>query len=166
MNNITLIKPDWEKFESFLDFISDLIKEINESHKSAAISVAVFCHDVKACHDLRKNRKSLGKFIKSITKDFPNFSEKKQVALELLLYNTLNDLKKIIPTIESELKDNTIFIGFRLFLIRELKRTLHIFSRAQHKMSQQIYKDNSEEILGNPELYNKLVNTWADVDDY
>jgi hypothetical protein len=160
MTIIALSQQQKKELDNFIDFINELIEKLQQSR--GALTALV--HNTKYCIKLRRQRKSFYKNIDSTKKLFPKLSEKNQVAIELQYYKAIQELNRLIPKAENEIKNDYGFF-IRAFLLRELKKTVAIVLAAQLEMSKQLYQDNSQEILSNPKLYNELVATWADLEN-
>lgn len=160
MTSIALSRQQQKELDSLIEFINELV----ESLKSSKIAISDFLHNFNYCKQLRSQRKTFEKHTKMALAGFPNLSEKNQVNLELHYYKALKHLNKLLPSAEIEIRrDFNLIISS--FLLREIKKTIKSITKAQQGMSSLIYQDNSQEILSNPELYNELVNNWADLEN-
>lgn len=149
-----------KELDQFIQFINELIDKLQESKQALSDTL----QSGKYCLKLRKQRKAFSKHIKMTTTLFPKLSEKNQVDLELHYFRALRELRELIPKAERDFKDDYGFF-IRHFLLRELKKTEAIITLAQQGMAAVLYKDNTQEILSNPELLKELSATWADIED-
>ncbi|HEY0055400.1 MAG TPA: hypothetical protein VGB63_08595 [Pedobacter sp.] len=142
------------------------LNELIESLKHSANPLSRAYVDFKYCKAIRANRKEFQSMVNCTLENFSKYSEKHQVEIEMHFYKSLQQLSVLIPEAKLELEREGSFLA--KFLIRELNKTLKTFQSSQKEMSSYLYRDNSEEILSNPELYKKLVDTWGDLaeDEY
>lgn len=147
-----------------LDTIIELINEFIASLKNSRAAVSDFVDNCKFCMELRKQRKVFVRHTKMTMLAFPKMSEKNQVSLELHYFKGIKVLKKLLPDAEAEIKKDYIF-PINSFILRELNKTVNAIVSTQEEMSKLIYKDHSQEILSNPDLYNELVENWADLEN-
>jgi inorganic triphosphatase YgiF len=161
--NLALTHSSYSHLNSFIRVLNEFII----SFQSKNHSVSRFYEEFKFCADIRRKRKAFKKVVHSLLTDFSKQDESLQVEIELYFYNSLKKLDQLSLIAKQEL-DKSSFKVFNTFLSRELKKTVSMFSEAQGTMSQALYKDNTDKILGDPKLHNELLDAWGDLanDDY
>lgn len=147
-----------------LDSLIEIINKFIHHVRSSKRALHDFVENLKFCRELRIQRKVFEKHTNSTIASFGNFSEKNQVALELLYYRAVNELRALLPSAEEEIKKDYTYIISR-FLLREINKTISSVSNAQQRMADMLYPNNDQEILSNPELLKEMSETWADLND-
>jgi len=149
-----------KELDLFIDFLSDFIDKIQKSK----IRVIDFFENIKFCRELSRERKAFYKYINSTLKSFVRLSEPKQVDIELRYSKAVKKFNKLLPTAKKEIESEFGLIT-RYLLLRELDKFIKIIATAQNKMSNHLYKDNSQEILSNPDLYNQIASDWNNLEN-
>jgi len=160
MSATALTQQQQRELDSLIEFINEFIERL----KSSKEAMSDFYNNCNFCLHLRKQRKTFVSHTKMSLKVFPTMSETQQVNLELHYFKAVKELKKMLPSAEAEINRDYIF-PINWIVLRELKKTVTSISAVQQEMSQIIYQDHSQEILSNSELYNELVETWADLEN-
>lgn len=160
MSATALTQQQQRELDSLIEFINEFIERL----KSSKEAMSDFYNNCNFCIHLRKQRKVFVGHTKMNLKVFPTMSETQQVNLELHYFKAVKELKKLLPSVEEEINRDYIF-PINWLVLRELKKTVKSISGVQQEMSKIIYQDHSQEILSNSELYNELVETWADLEN-
>lgn len=155
--------------ESIIQFINELLDCLKVEKKSKGsglnrLEKPVPLHGVSGCIKLRRDRKTFEGLVKDFLKDFSNLPEKRQADVELHFFKAIKKIEKLMPLANADVDKNKLSLVCRLHR-RELSQTLKLFKSSQKIMSDYLYPDNSQKISDSPELYQKLVDAWAGIND-
>lgn len=152
--SLSYLSPN-SSIDSFLKFLEQLLDNLKKSENNLS-------ENIKYCQKLRSDRKKFCIELVQLNKDFSLLSERDQREIELHLYNAIKEIENLFPSVRQDLKEDVAFL-YRVFLIREINKTLKMFKKHQNVMAIRLYPDKKKEIISNPELYQKLVDTWGDL---
>ena len=153
-NSNTLTLKRKSDYALVVHLISEIIDELVHSSD-------ILKHEISSCATLRRQRKELHKSLTLFLSEFNSLSETKKANIELNFYKLGKKFDRALPKAKSEIKENTHFL-FSFFLNRELTILGKLVNDAQKSMAADLYKDKTQEILSNPELYKKMETAWGD----